>query len=81
MLQSTVFMMAFLQQIESSGFSQWVKQSGSLWAFPGILLVHTYGMAILVGIIAGIDLKILGMMPALPLAPLATAAALRQALD
>ena len=62
--------MAFLQTIENLGFSQWVKQSGSLWAFPGILLAHTYGMAIMVGIIAGIDLKILGLVPALPLAPL-----------
>jgi hypothetical protein len=62
--------MALLQAIENLGFSQWVKQSGSLWAFPGILLMHTYGMAILVGVIAGIDLKILGLMPALPLAPL-----------
>ncbi len=63
-------MMAVLQQIEASGFSQWVKQSGSLWAFPGILLAHTYGMGIMVGIIAGIDLRILGLMPALPVAPL-----------
>jgi SNF family Na+-dependent transporter len=63
-------MMGLLQSIESSGFSQWVKQSGSLWAFPGILLLHTYGMAILVGVIAGIDLRILGLMPAVPLAPL-----------
>ncbi len=62
--------MAFLQQLESSGFSQWVKQSGSLWAFPGILLLHTYGMGVMVGLIAGIDLRILGLMPALPLAPL-----------
>ena len=63
-------MMAFLEQIEASGFSQWVKQSGSLWAFPGILLMHTYGMAVLVGVIAGIDLRILGLMPAVPVAPL-----------
>ena len=63
-------MVAFLQAIENLGFSQWVKQSGSLWAFPGILLMHTYGMAILVGVIAGIDLKILGLVPALPLAPM-----------
>src|SRR4029077_19228504 len=62
--------MAFLQTIENLGFSQWVKQSGSLWAFPGILLMHTYGMAVLVGVIAGIDLRILGLMPAVPLAPL-----------
>ena len=63
-------MMSILQQLEASGFSQWVRQSGSLWAFPGILLVHTYGMAVMVGIIAGIDLKILGLVPAMPLAPL-----------
>ena len=63
-------MMAVLQAIENSGFSQWVKQSGSLWAFPGILLVHTYGMAIFVGVIAAIDLRLLGLAPAIPLAPL-----------
>jgi hypothetical protein len=63
-------MMSVLQAIENAGLSQWVKQSGSLWAFPGILLMHTYGMAVLVGVIAGIDLRILGLMPALPLAPM-----------
>jgi hypothetical protein len=49
----------------------WVRESGSLFAFPGILLLHTYGMAILVGIVAAIDLRILGFAPALPLAPIA----------
>ena len=63
-------MINLLHQLENSGLSTWVRQSGSLWAFPGILLMHTYGMGIMVGIIAGIDLKILGLMPALPLAPL-----------
>ena len=62
--------MSVLQAIENSGLSQWVKQSGSLWAFPGILLAHTYGMAILVGVIAAIDLRLLGLAPAIPVAPL-----------
>jgi len=62
--------MNLLQQMESTGFSTWVRESGSLWSFPGILLLHTYGMAILVGVIVAIDLKILGLAPALPLAPL-----------
>jgi len=48
----------------------WVRQSGSLLSYPGILLVHTYGMAVVVGLVAGIDLRILGFAPALPLAPL-----------
>jgi hypothetical protein len=60
----------FLVYLEQSRFSIWVRESGSLFAFPGILLVHTYGMAILVGIVVAIDLRILGFAPALPLAPL-----------
>jgi hypothetical protein len=62
--------MAFLSWLENTGFSTWVRESGSLWSFPGILLLHTYGMALVVGIIAGIDLRILGFAPALPLAPM-----------
>jgi hypothetical protein len=63
--------MDFLSYLEQSNFSIWVRESGSLWAFPGILLLHTYGMAILVGIVLVIDLRILGFAPALPLRPIA----------
>jgi hypothetical protein len=62
-------MMDFLRAIEQSSFSQWVTQSSSTFAFPGILLMHTVGMGIVVGINAGIDLRILGLAPALPIAP------------
>ena len=64
--------MDFLAHLEQSGFSAWVRESRSLFAYPGILLVHTYGMALVVGLIAGIDLRILGFAPALPLAPMRT---------
>lgn len=63
-------MINFLQELENIGFSTWVRESGSLWSFPGILLIHTYGMAIVVGIIAAVDIHILGLAPALPLAPM-----------
>src|SRR5436190_20967902 len=63
--------MDFLVYLEQSQFSIWVRESGSLFAFPGILLMHTYGMAVLVGIVAAIDLRILGFAPGFPLAPLA----------
>jgi hypothetical protein len=56
--------------IEESGFSTWVRESPSIWAFPVILLIHTLGMGIIVGVSAGIDLRILGMAPALRLAPM-----------
>jgi hypothetical protein len=61
---------AVLRALETSGFSVWVRESGSLWSFPGILLAHTYGMGIMVGVILAVDLSILGFVPALPLAPL-----------
>src|SRR2546425_12858614 len=63
-------MMDFLQSIEQSGFSRWVVESSSIFAFPTILLLHTIGMGVVVGISAGIDLRILGLAPALPLAPM-----------
>jgi len=60
----------FLAYLEQTGFSTWVRESRSLYSYPGILLLHTYGMAVVVGLVAGIDLRILGFAPALPLAPM-----------
>ena len=62
--------MDFLRFIEESGFSTWVRESSSVLAFPTVLLLHTIGMGLVVGVNAGIDLRILGLAPALPLAPL-----------
>jgi len=60
----------FLLRIEQSGFSIWIRESSSVFAFPSVLLLHTIGMGVVVGINAGIDLRILGIAPALPLAPM-----------
>ena len=62
--------MEVLSHIEQAAFFAWVRESRSLLAYPGILLLHTLGMAVVVGLIAGIDLRILGFAPALPLAPM-----------
>jgi hypothetical protein len=59
--------MDFLLRLEESGFSQWVRESDSLLAFPGILLLHTIGMGLVVGINATFDLRILGFAPAVRL--------------
>jgi hypothetical protein len=61
-------MMDFLLKIQESGFCQWVRQSDSIFSYSGILLLHTVGMGIVVGINACIDLRILGFAPALRLA-------------
>jgi hypothetical protein len=63
-------MMDFFRWIENTGFSTWVRESPSVWAFPTVLLIHTIGMGLVVGVNAGIDLRILGLAPKLPLSPM-----------
>ena len=62
--------MEYFAYLEQTAFFAWVRESRSLLAYPGILLLHTAGMAVVVGLVAGIDLRILGFAPALPLAPM-----------
>ena len=63
-------MMEYLKWLENTGFSTWVRESPSIFAFPTVLLLHTIGMALCVGVNAGIDLRILGFAPGIRLAPL-----------
>ena len=60
-------MNAFFIWIETSALSVWVRESPSLFAFPGILSLHTVGMGIVAGMNAAIDLRILGFAPRVPL--------------
>jgi hypothetical protein len=57
--------------LESTAVSTWVRESGSLWAYPSVLAAHTVGMSLLVGANAVLDLRLLGVAPQVPLAPLA----------
>ncbi len=62
--------MEFLRQIEQSAVFSWVSQSGSLLGYPTILFLHTLGLATVAGLNAGIDLRVLGFAPKLPLGSL-----------
>jgi len=62
--------MEYLKWLEQTGFSTWVRESPSIFAFPTVLLLHTIGMGLCVGISAGLDLRLLGFAPAIKLAPL-----------
>ena len=62
--------MDFIRSLEQSGLAAWVRESGTLWSYPTILFAHTLGLATLAGVNAGIDLRILGFAPHMPLAPL-----------
>jgi len=59
-----------LRTIEQSGFSTWLRESESPFAFYFVLLFHTFGLALLVGANAVIDLRLLGIEREIPLAPL-----------
>jgi hypothetical protein len=64
-------MMDFYNWLEQTGFSVWVRESGSIWSFPTILLLHTLGMSIVAGGSAILDLVLLGFWPGkTPIKPL-----------
>jgi len=62
--------MAFAQALQETAIARWIGESGSLWGYPTILFLHTLGLATLAGLNTGINLRILGIAPALPMSPL-----------
>lgn len=63
-------MMEFLSYLEHMKFSIWVLSSGSVWAYPTILTMHTIGMMIVAGVAGVVDLRLLGVSPTTPIRPL-----------
>lgn len=60
---------ALLVWLESSGFAAAMRQW--LWLYPIVEIVHVTGIALLVGSIAMLDLRVLGLSRTLPLDRLA----------
>ena len=58
---------AFFTSIETSALSVWLRESTTLWAFPFVLILHTVGLAFLVGANVAIDLRALGRAMGVPL--------------
>jgi len=52
--------------IEETAISTWVRESISMFAFPGILALHTIGMAFLVGTTSAFSIRVLGFAPGVP---------------
>ena len=55
--------MAFFEWLETLFFSQWVRESGSLLAFPTFLFAHTLGMSLVAGGATLISFALLGLWP------------------
>lgn len=57
----------YLLWTESTAFGAWMRESPSVFAFPGILACHTVGMGLAAGINGTLALRILGVAPGIPL--------------
>ena len=57
----------FFLWIEGSWLSVWMREATTLWAFPFVLILHTVGLAFLVGANVAIDIRALGGMPGVPM--------------
>lgn len=60
-------MTEWLTALENTGFATWLRESGSIWAYPTVLTLHTTGMGVLVGANWVLDLRFLGVGSGLPL--------------
>jgi hypothetical protein len=66
-------MTEMLASLENTAFAAWLRESPSIWAYPTILTLHTFGLAVLVGANAALDLRVLGVARGIPLGALAKA--------
>jgi hypothetical protein len=65
-------MRGILAALDHSGFSTWLLGSNSIWAYPTVLTLHTFGMMVLVGACAVLDLRVLGFGRGIPLGSMQT---------
>jgi hypothetical protein len=61
---------AFLETLERSGLSTWIRESESAFAYYFVLVIHNIGLALLVGACGVLGARLFGFVPELPLAPL-----------
>ena len=61
---------AFLNTLERSGLSTWIRESESAFAYYFVLVIHNIGLALLVGACGVLGARLLGFVPELPIAPL-----------
>jgi hypothetical protein len=54
--------------LEGSALSTWVREAPTIWAFATIITMHTFGMGVLAGTAAVLDLRLLGIGRTIPLA-------------
>ena len=59
-----------LLRLQESEFGVWVSSAPTLLAYPTILMLHTVGLAMVVGPAAALDLRLLGVGTRMPISAL-----------
>lgn len=62
--------MSFLLWLEATRIGTFVREGQSLLAYPTFTVVHTVGLAVVVGISGILGARVAGLAPTIPLAPL-----------
>jgi hypothetical protein len=62
----------FLIQLSDTRFAHWINETESLFGYAGFLFLHTFGLAIVVGISIAVDLRLLGFAPRVPISSVRT---------
>ena len=42
-------MLQLMTALHDTAFSTWLREAETVWAFPTVLTIHTFGMMLLVG--------------------------------
>ena len=58
---------SFFAWVETWPLGIWLRESTTIWAFPFVLILHTVGLAFMVGVNVAIDLRALGGAMGVPL--------------
>ena len=58
--------MLLLAWLNNTGLARWINESESVFGYPGILFLHTLGLAMVVGVSAAIDMRLLGVAARIP---------------
>ena len=59
--------MEFLSYLEQTSLSTFIRESGSLLAFPTVLCIHTLGLSLVAGINSILAIRVLGLASGIPL--------------
>ena len=59
--------MEFLTWLQDHPISVWIVETETIWGYPTVLALHTFGLAILCGANAVVNLRLLGFIPSAPL--------------